>query len=586
MSRQDGIASENSEDCAAGIGGKPVHRENGGTGRTRLQGLVCGLLLLPSVVWVCRDNRVWPWDPAWYGEVSVNLWCSLIQEPWRWPHAMLAAFEIKAPGLAWIGQFFAPVGQCLGSIETGLLLFVVLTQWATLVLSWKTLDRLFPGRVGLAALGILFIASAPLFVGMSHQYFVEPLQLFAVAYFFWLAVAAPSLERWQVVAHLLIATPLAMLAKITSPLYCLFPGLLALYIGLRRPPAPNSPAPGWRKAAPWFTLGSFLLVGALAWYGKHGRAILHFAREASSGELAAPYGHTDTFVHQLQFWLSASQRSFLAPAALVMVGLAVLAIVGVKLTAIVRGGFRCSVSHRGLVVAAAAAHVVTTLAVFASSINRETRYLLPLLPSLVVVWVFACSLVRQAWPVWGLCGLLLVQWTYVHALAAGWDVPAPLSGTPGGPWASMETRGLSFWLMPCRTNVKKKRELQALVRHTIHAQTHLRYHICGVELPWLNANSLGFHAAQYRLRTGFRGYYASLGYDETDTNRAWDRLFSLKAVYFISREESVQPGTAEFLNHASLPVLRRVEADPRFAREPFDSKLKVVVFRNREELGP
>src|SRR5258708_17572767 len=43
--------------------------------------VVSVLLLLPGVYWVLKDKTVWPYDQAWYAEVSVELWYSLIHHP-------------------------------------------------------------------------------------------------------------------------------------------------------------------------------------------------------------------------------------------------------------------------------------------------------------------------------------------------------------------------------------------------------------------------------------------------------------------------------------------------------------------------
>ena len=39
--------------------------------------LFAAALVAPSVVWISLDRSIWPWDPAWYGEVSVDLWATL-----------------------------------------------------------------------------------------------------------------------------------------------------------------------------------------------------------------------------------------------------------------------------------------------------------------------------------------------------------------------------------------------------------------------------------------------------------------------------------------------------------------------------
>ena len=43
--------------------------------------LVAVVLVLPSVVWIAIDRSIWPWDPSWYGEVSIDLWATLRTDP-------------------------------------------------------------------------------------------------------------------------------------------------------------------------------------------------------------------------------------------------------------------------------------------------------------------------------------------------------------------------------------------------------------------------------------------------------------------------------------------------------------------------
>ena len=49
---------------SADIDGKPVSPVNL---------IACFALLAGSAVWIARDATVWPWDQAWYGEVTINL---------------------------------------------------------------------------------------------------------------------------------------------------------------------------------------------------------------------------------------------------------------------------------------------------------------------------------------------------------------------------------------------------------------------------------------------------------------------------------------------------------------------------------
>src|SRR5207247_8284000 len=92
------------------------------------------------------------------------------------------------------------------------------------------------GRFRPAAAAVAVMAAAPLFVGLSHYYFVEMMQTAAVGWFILLAAVAPRWSRSLTVSHLLLASAVAMLAKASSPLYCFAPGLAAGYAALRANP--------------------------------------------------------------------------------------------------------------------------------------------------------------------------------------------------------------------------------------------------------------------------------------------------------------------------------------------------------------
>src|SRR6266851_854097 len=174
---------------AATVGHLP-RRRSWLPGSRILLALFYSILLLPSFVWVFLDRSVWPWDQAWYGEVTVQLYSTLRHEPGKWLQAMIAAFGTKPPAIAWIGQWFVPFGKRMGSIDLALHLSVLLIQFLTLVMVWRLGREVFPERSRwLPAIGCLFVGSAPLFIGLSHQYFPEPLQNLAVLWIFYIALA-------------------------------------------------------------------------------------------------------------------------------------------------------------------------------------------------------------------------------------------------------------------------------------------------------------------------------------------------------------------------------------------------------------
>ena len=112
--------------------------------------LVLFAAVLPNIIWSVIDKTAWPWDQAWYAKYSVELFFTLIYSPSEWIPAMLNAFGRQAPGIAWAGQFFVPVGLLTGSIDTGLLLSIVCAQIIALFLMaralWELSERRLRGR--------------------------------------------------------------------------------------------------------------------------------------------------------------------------------------------------------------------------------------------------------------------------------------------------------------------------------------------------------------------------------------------------------------------------------------------------------
>jgi hypothetical protein len=522
------------------------------------------ILMSPSLVWILKDNTVWPWDQAWYGEVSIDLWYTLINHPEKWILALLNAFGSKAPGIAWFGQFFVPVGRMAGSIEFGLLMSVILVQFGTLILIYKIGAEFDSGNRMPPIIGCLLVASAPLFIAMSHQYFTEPMQLFAVTYIFWIALVSASLNRFQIVGYLLLATGLALIAKASSPIYCFIPGCMALYEAFKRE---RSSKDDGTTGSNWliFLAGLILLVGTAGWYLKNLDTVRDFIRQAASGEVALHYGTRDLFLNKLTFWLNAFRKSIGMTEVFSIVVLVGIAAVALSVMRRSNEEGRLRLGRPDQLALAGLLHIVGVLALFSININQDNRYLLPLLPSFTVV-VLWCMVRLKIRPILaGILAVLLGQWVIVSARAHGF---APLDPN------------ISYLVKVANNDSRTKSEIDNLVNWTCPVETSGRYNIIGVDLPWLNANTLSFYAAKARLHNHYECYYTSLGYAENNPEKAWTRLEALQIAYFISLDEGAHPESPNFLNQVSLPILKRVLNDERFERIDFDSKLNIVVFRN------
>jgi hypothetical protein len=243
--------------------------------------IFCILALIPAFLWTLRDQKVWPWDQAWYGEVSVDLWYFLIHAPREWFHLMAIGMNMKPPGVVWLGQAFVPLAGAFGSIETALLLSILLTQLVVLTLIFRIALELAPLSKGAGFIAVAATAGSQIFVGLSHQYLVEPLQCLVVTWTVLIALRCIHWPRARTLLHVVAATLVGILAKASTPAYALVPTAVIVYSLFRN-------RNQWSIGAEWHNLGSRLLAAglvvsagfAIVWYGVNYAAVLQHVREA------------------------------------------------------------------------------------------------------------------------------------------------------------------------------------------------------------------------------------------------------------------------------------------------------------------
>ena len=522
--------------------------------------LLISALLLPSACWVLCDYRVWPWDQAWYGETTSDLWYTLRHHIAEWPSAMKLAIGQKPPGIAWFGQFFVPLRLFLGSAERAMMCSVLLTQFATLWMLHRIAATLLPGRSLAQMAVVITAASAPLFIGLSHQYLTEPLQTFSVTWVFLAALKSSSWPRKDVLFHLSAAGCVGILAKAPTPMFCVFPAAIALAFLFTKREAGASRVSRLHYCA-WALL--FILIGeTLVWYHHNYKFVLWHVREASSGEVALAYGTQNPFVTKIATWMTLLQRSFFMNRTLFALFGAFL---GAAVVTSLRGGlarnFRVLARPSILLPLAAFFQIALLIVVYSLNITEDTRYTAPILPCFAILT--AAILARMpSKPVTGLFLVVLsFQWMLVHLQALGF---------------THRLDHITEWVMAPWREREPMREVGEIVGRTTPRDAQGRYNIVGVEEPWLNANSLAFFAAKQRLDSGVRCYYTSLGYAEQDMQRAWQRLEDFKILHFITLETSSQ--RMDLFNKASRAVLERVEGDSSYKRMDFESKRGVLIF--------
>jgi hypothetical protein len=519
------------------------------------------VLLLPNLVWILRDRRVWPWDQAWYGEVSVDLWFWLGHSLKGWWSEMINGLYLKPPGIVWLGQFFVPFRGIFGSVEAALLFSILLTQFVVLALLFKIGQRIAPQSRLVPLVGVVFAAGSQLFVGLSHQFFVEPLQALAVAWCFYIASRADDWPKSRTAVHLASALVLGVLAKTTTPFYCVVPTLYCAYLLVRG-------RSEWDLKAEWKLRSSRALVvvfGILGivccvWYLRNLAGVWQHVHDATSGDVALNYGTRDSIFGKLIVWSRLINPSFLSPylswgflAAILMGG-------GHTIYRLIRPSPQ-NRSDFGPLAVLSVTQVGLLLFVFSMNIIVDSRYMYALLPCVVILFMQICVYVPRT-AVVALIVLSSAQWVVVNRH----------SFTDTNRFADQ-----SNWLVPLHQNGSQYEELSRVVHFT--SDLGDRYNIVGVQEPWLNDNSAAFFAAKERLKTGIRSYFTSLGYGEKDLTAAMRRIEELRTRYLITLSEQYQSTPPDFVNVVSLPVLEQVRRDPRFTACQFPSKEGIVVFQ-------
>ena len=526
-----------------------------------LWALLCVGLLVPSLIWVAEDRTVWPWDQAWYGEVSADLWFWMGHHSLRrWVGELADGLSMKPPGVVWLGQLFVPLRHIFGSVEVSLLVSILVTQFVLLAILFRIGRRLSMGSSLAAVAGVTLAAGTSLFAGLSHQFFAEPLQAAAVAWVYYVAIEAPGWSSLRILAQLALAMVVGVLAKADTPLYCVLPCLYAVGLVWRKKLSRAEFSACWKSHG--FRVQAVLLglltVATAIWYYRNVRAVWQHIRDASSDAVALNYGSRDTWMHKLVQWWGLLYDSFLSPY-LGWVFLAVLA--GAGLFGILRLRRRREKARIEPVSILSALQILLLLWVLSTTITLEPRFLFAILPSMAIMFMQLCAFlpVRLLAAVVVACG---AQWAAVNAESLA--ITGRLSHQ-------------SQWLVTPEFDRSHYNDLTRVVSLTSNASE--RYDIVAVESPWMNANTAAFFAAKNRLQTGVRSYYTSLGYAESDFGAAMRRIEEFRPRYVITVAEPFQAGLPGFLNVVSLPVLYDLRSDDRFSQVPFASHSGVLVFR-------
>jgi hypothetical protein len=531
-------------------------------------------LLLPAVVFILLDRAPFSGDDAVYGRATLTLFRTAVTSPMQWFSQAMSVLDFKANGLIWIGQFFVPAGQLIGSIDKGLLLSVWLTQLLAIAVLMRAVLVFSNGQLPIAVLAAAGVASAPMFVLLGGQYRVESSQVLAVSWFVLILARARHWNPAYTLAHLVGASAFACLTKTTTPVFCVWPGLLTLV--LVACPSPGRAPWSWGEARV-IRMGAasvVLTVLTAAWYIRNWDRIVVYTKTAAFGPFAALWGIEDTFVNTLSFWLAELPRCFfIVPAA----GFAVFGLV-----AIVAITTRRKIAEFDWAFLIALLQTITILCVFAFSANRETRYLLPVVPylGLAAAWAVHRLQSRLATRL-ALVGFG-VQFLLVYGLAFGW-----FSSASSYPVRRIDTTGTDRAL------------LDAIVARTCSDRENDRYvNVIAIDATfrgdWLMTEPADYVSERDFGRAGTpppcRYGYLGGNFLGSSAPEAWEALLADRVNYVVTIDPNQHAVSPKAYNEALKPEAFRMlwsnlTTTGLFSREAGVSEdPAIAVFRNLDRV--
>jgi hypothetical protein len=196
--------------------------------------LVSFSLLLPNLIWIALDKGLWIGDPVGYALSSINLYDKLTTDLTQWKG--YAFHYYKGPFVFWIGEFFVGIGLRIGSVNFALLFMSFVFTVIALILLFQSLELLFKSRF-IALIGCMIVAASPLFNGLSKGYWIEPMQIAIVCWFIYAFVKASTWSLYLSLSQFIIASSLAILIKVSSPMYVVVPAIGFWIVVLRNQPS-------------------------------------------------------------------------------------------------------------------------------------------------------------------------------------------------------------------------------------------------------------------------------------------------------------------------------------------------------------
>jgi hypothetical protein len=512
-------------------------------------GIVIGVLLLPTVVWILSDRHVWAWDQSYYAAATLDLWNT--HGIGRWLAAMKDALHGMPPLLVWLAQFLVPLHAIMPDFESTILLVNAVMVFGMLALTYATARRMQCGLLASLS-GTILVGGSAFIVDLSHQYLVEICQAFAVALLVAVCWRVERLSWVRCSALLILAAAIAQATKAQSFIFWVpvlaYCGVVLWFARRRaRPPATGADFALLAGALAFFTL-------AAVWYWSNWqRMMAHFAFATSDAALKWGFHRVD-LSFKIPFWVN-SLSIGISPIQTISILVLVLVSAGLAL------GLKRSLARRftttlgraidngTLLSLALAGTVLLVILAYSLQTNEDIRYLTALIPLIGTLAAWSLSVLRARWLSLIFLAAFVVNAATNHALSFGVN---PWKLSPNG------------WVLPPDQDLDARSRLQAIITATCTPETLGRWIILAVNYASLNANSANFFAAKDASTLGHRCLFTNFPLFETDIEKLFAFIDTAQAYYVITEEPSSQP-RPDWINSHAKPVAERLAQGNRYA---------------------
>ncbi len=525
--------------------------------------LLAIILLAPSVVWIFRDLRVWPWDQAYYAELTLKIHDAMAHGPLATLKAFLTVPDSRPPLLPWLAQAATPLIGLLGAPERAFLMTNIAAGAVTLWLVYSATRR-FGGNLGTALAAMLLCAGASDFVAFNHQFLVESVQSMAVAGVACMALRADRLSWLRLVAATLFWVALALLAKASSvgfvAPFLLYIGIVCATAGAKRQSATSTDV--------CLLLGASLLAAVtIAWYAINWSTMVAHVIEATNSNIALLYGAVRPLPVKLHYWSRELLRAlspfpWLAGLILLVSVVAVIMAVAKQLRSGLKNVLHAAVDSGLLYPLCLAGTIVAGLLAYSRTIAEDPRYLAPMVPVVVLLFSWSLATLQRRWLTAGAAVLLACNWAATQAIAQGF-----ISFSPA-----------LVYLQAPRAEPASIERMTRAVREGCDPDHPDRLNIIGAELPDFSAVSAWFYAEKLYRRRGYRCRFTSLGYAQSDVSVAIKRIYDIDPDFIVTLP--LEQLHDDPFNRLSRPIAQWLATNRDFERVTPEGD-SLVIYRRR-----